>query len=720
MRWIFLLLATGATLVGRAQPARTIDSLEKKAAVQSDTILVKTLNELTWQYRLVNQEKAISYGNRAVSLSQQLKFDKGLSQAYNDLGIIYYDRQEYSTALSLYEKALGIRRRQNDILGMAKLHNKIGIVHQRSGAFDKALENQLEALKLFEMKGDDYGVSYSLNNIGILNQNLGRLDEAIVYHQRSERLKEKLGDRIGLAGSYVNLANIYTAKDDYSKAKSYFIKAEKISRELGNKEYLSNALNNLSNLQSKTGHHKEAIDYAQESYTIRKGLGDTKGMVSALSNIGFSQYSLGDLTAAEESLSKALQMARGVPSCRPELPMLYKNLSLVYEKQDKVKALDMYRQYSEAKDSLFTSDLNSKFAELQSKYETLEKEKRIAVLNRDNALKQLQIQERDGQLRENLFELTQQELTISQTKLRLSKADLEVQQQAQSLLQQKLDATEKAKNIEALKRRTDLQQMQIGRRELELSQRNVIIACLALGLLALAGLGYSFYRRKQLQQQAKLQAEVMRQQELATKKVIEAEEAERQRIARDLHDGVGQMMSAARMNLSAFAHTSSFGNEEERKNFDNILSLIDESCQEVRSVSHVMMPNALVKNGLDAALREFLSKLDGRLMQVHLYTSGLEKRMDADKETVFYRVVQECIHNVIKHARAQTLDISIVRDDKEITATIEDDGKGFVTSKTSEGIGLKNIKTRMDYLRGTVDIDSSPGKGTLVALHLPL
>ena len=182
------------------------------------------------------------------------------------------------------------------------------------------------------------------------------------------------------------------------------------------------------------------------------------------------------------------------------------------------------------------------------------------------------------------------------------------------------------------------------------------------------------------------------------------------------------MMSAAKMNLSAYEHSTAFKTVEEKIAFEKIISLIDESCKEVRSVSHNMMPNALLKNSLASAIREFIDKLDHKTLKVHLYTEGLDERLDSNVETVLYRVVQECVNNVIKHSGANTLDISLIKEPNEITATIEDNGKGFdVNDKSrSEGIGLKNIKTRVEYLKGTVDFDSTPGKGTLVALHIPL
>ena len=134
-----------------------------------------------------------------------------------------------------------------------------------------------------------------------------------------------------------------------------------------------------------------------------------------------------------------------------------------------------------------------------------------------------------------------------------------------------------------------------------------------------------------------------------------------------------------------------------------------------------MMPNALLKNNL-AAVRDFIGKLDNGTLQVHLYSEGLDQRLDANTEAVLYRIIQECVNNIIKHAGADTLDFSVIREEGGIAAAIEDNGKGFDTADKnfSDGIGLKNIGTRVEYLKGTVDFDSQPGRGTLVALHISL
>ncbi|HEX7902988.1 MAG TPA: sensor histidine kinase [Chitinophagaceae bacterium] len=284
------------------------------------------------------------------------------------------------------------------------------------------------------------------------------------------------------------------------------------------------------------------------------------------------------------------------------------------------------------------------------------------------------------------------------------------------------DANPKALAEIQAKYETVKKEQQIEHQQNRIRLQNYLFIGIA-GLALLIGLLlYSLYKRYRLKKESQLQSAIMKQQQLSVKAVMEAEENERSRIAKDLHDGVGQMMSAAKMNLSAFESGIKFDTAEQQHSFEKAIQLVDESCKEVRTVSHIMMPNALLKNNLAAAIHEFVDKLDKKSLQVHVYTEGIDERLDSNIEIVLYRVLQECVNNVIKHAGATTLDISVIKGSDGIDATIEDNGKGFDTAnkEKSEGMGLKNIITRIQYLKGIVDFDAAPGRGTVVALHVPV
>lgn len=269
---------------------------------------------------------------------------------------------------------------------------------------------------------------------------------------------------------------------------------------------------------------------------------------------------------------------------------------------------------------------------------------------------------------------------------------------------------------------TEKKERIIQEQQFNLKKKNYFITTIAILVLLGALLAWLFYNRTKLKQEAKLQAAVLSQQQIAASAILQAEENERQRIAKDLHDGVGQIMSAAKMNLSSFENDLQFKDEEQKLSFERIISLVDEGCREVRSVSHQMMPNVLLKSGLGKAVTEFLDKIDQKVLKVNLHTEGLNEHIEETTEIVLYRVLQESVNNVIKHSGASELDLSLIKDVDGISATIEDNGRGFDSKNLSEkaGIGLKNMKARVEYLKGTIDFDSSPGKGTLVAIHIPL
>jgi len=255
----------------------------------------------------------------------------------------------------------------------------------------------------------------------------------------------------------------------------------------------------------------------------------------------------------------------------------------------------------------------------------------------------------------------------------------------------------------------------------EISKRNYFLFG-GTGIFMLAGLlGFVLYRNRTHQQEKKMQLELMRQQDIASEAVIEAEENERRRIAADLHDGIGQMLTAVKLNLEGLTDRIMINNPEDSAVYEKVKIMLEESCREVRNVSHNIMPNALIKQGLGNAVKDFIDKVNSDRLHIQLSLSGINHKLSSNVEIVVYRVIQECVNNVIKHSQASNLDISISNDEEGLNVTIEDNGKGFNVStlEHAKGIGMRNVRTRVEYLKGILDIDSKPGKGTLVAFHIP-
>lgn len=227
------------------------------------------------------------------------------------------------------------------------------------------------------------------------------------------------------------------------------------------------------------------------------------------------------------------------------------------------------------------------------------------------------------------------------------------------------------------------------------------------------------YRLKAMQDTAeRLFLEKTLAQQQRTEAILEAEDRERVRIARDLHDGIGQMLAAARMALGNFLAKK----KEENEHIQNSLDLLEESIKEIREISHNMMPGALTKLGLSTALKQFVNKINALgVLQIELQIIGVKERLSEKIETMLYRVVQEILSNIIRHAEATKVSIELVKHENELVLVVEDNGKGFNSEEVkNHGIGIKNVATRVEYLNGSVNFDSAIGRGTSVIVEIPL
>lgn len=271
-----------------------------------------------------------------------------------------------------------------------------------------------------------------------------------------------------------------------------------------------------------------------------------------------------------------------------------------------------------------------------------------------------------------------------------------------------------------VKYETSVKENTIQKQRFELSKKNYMLYGSIGVFLLIAAVGLIAYRSSIQKEALKLQTVLAKQREDNARAILEVEEKERSRFAAELHDGLGPMLSAVKYNLSELSGKIEAFSSEEKKVFEKAMNILDESCKEVRQVSHNIMPHTLLKKGLNNAIRDFVSKIENKNLQVHLYLSGLDENLDSKVEVAAYRIIQESVNNVLKHADATKLDISLTKDEDGLTGAIEDNGKGFnVKNVKTGGIGLSNIISRIQFLHGNVDIDSRPGNGTLIAFHIP-
>jgi two-component system NarL family sensor kinase len=280
---------------------------------------------------------------------------------------------------------------------------------------------------------------------------------------------------------------------------------------------------------------------------------------------------------------------------------------------------------------------------------------------------------------------------------------------------------ENLRTIAEMKARFQLEQkdrdlLEFQEREKTAARNRILILSLIAFTLIIIFLVYNRYR---LKQKNSLQLTINQQQNDMFQGILSAQEKERQRIAGDLHDGLGSLLSTAKLQLQLMGNSDL--NAEQKKHYEAAVDAVNRSSQDLRSISHSIMPAPLKKLGLIAALESVIAGLNvaGRI-QFHLQSHNMEARIEEEKELALYNITMELINNAAKHSEAKNVMIQFVRHESNLSLTIEDDGKGFDPKTSASGIGLSNIQKRVDYFKGQLEIDSKIAGPTTISIEVPV
>jgi PAS domain S-box-containing protein len=224
-----------------------------------------------------------------------------------------------------------------------------------------------------------------------------------------------------------------------------------------------------------------------------------------------------------------------------------------------------------------------------------------------------------------------------------------------------------------------------------------------------------------LQEKSRLLEELEQQKHKTLQAVVEGQEHERSRIAKDLHDGVGQMLSVVKISVSAIQEQLLTIAPEQAAQLRESIALLDSAVQEVRAVSHQLMPIALRQLGLQAAIEDICSSIRARTsITIDVELSALAVRLNPVQELTLYRILQELLNNTLKYGQATRVSIQAIREGSSLLLMYEDDGKGFDKDTAHQGIGLNNILSRAAMLGGTAELYSTLGNGMVATIDIPV
>lgn len=259
------------------------------------------------------------------------------------------------------------------------------------------------------------------------------------------------------------------------------------------------------------------------------------------------------------------------------------------------------------------------------------------------------------------------------------------------------------------------QEAELETRQLEISNRNTLLAATGFGTLSLGALLLLLLQRNKRKAREEKDALLIENKRKGIKAIIQAQEDERQRIAKDIHDGIVQQLGGLKMGLQKKLDAK--GDSESKR----LIAVLDDSVQELRELSHRMMPRALNELGLIPALTDMLeNSLAHSEIDYEFENYGIDTRLPVSIEITLYRIAQELINNVIKHSRASRVTIQLFKSDLNVILIVEDDGSGFDSVSKKTGIGLLNISSRLDSVNGQVNFEPSPESGTLATIKIPM
>ena len=561
----------------------------------------------------------------------------------------------------------------------------LSTTYQAKGDYKEALNYGFKALYIGRELNDSLKIAHSLNIIGMTYDQQGNFLGALNQYSRAYEIYKELGQKQWNAMIAVNLGILFKGQGQYSKVVPYYREALHIYKELKMPEEAAFCETNLGSVFYYTHQYDSCIYYSLKAEKALYEQKLTQILPIAQENAGLGYIGLKQWIKAKNILEKALKAHRSY-SNKKEIAFTLIHLANVYGKLGQPNA--SYSALIEAK----------QIAEgIASSNEVMDASRSLAGYYASQQDYQRAYQEymHYADIRDTLFE---------KEKMRTI-AGYQIQ----------FETEQKDQQIKHLQQEAIIHQLQLDRRNLWL------VLSLVLLIASLSGASL-FIRQRRLKADAHLHQSLQKQQEIYTRAILDAEEQERRRIAGDLHDGVGQALSVALLNLNSLKRNIENGKLTGKQTIDDTVQLVKDSYDEMRSVTHQMMPSTLLKLGLVSAVREFINRIDSNVIHVSLHISELDDSLDDQTETVLFRIIQESVNNVIKHARASSLSVQIFNETDSISVSIEDNGVGFDPSNVSGkwGIGLQNIQNRLAVLKGSLEIDSAPGKGTLLLIYVPI
>lgn len=582
-----------------------------------------------------------------------------------------WSSQDTAKALPYLQKGLHLSEKYPFYQGIGYFYlGRIRMDYDRP----KALEAFDSAISFFELYPTQISWLYqsrSWSNKAVIAQWNGDNKQFIEWMlNKTIPLAAKAGDSIRIAEGYTNVALPFMNLEDNNKTIYYLNKSISIFRRVAPADLRQvDNYTNLARIYMRINDLPAAKNCLDSGAHLLAGHAQSLYAPYYYTTEGMYYIKRKDWDKAEVSIDKGLAVAETLKS-RHDVHMLLYQKARLYD----------YRHDPAAVKKILLKLLNEGYATLDQDKKQIFHDLAYIESELGNKSAAYDWMTRYSNLADSIYE--------KETRLKIT--DLEtrynyVQQEKELLL-----ATGKAKN-----------------------QRLIMWASI-VGLLGAVIFFLILYRLHKAKAKQALQSLQQQQQIDVARALLAGEEKERIRLARDLHDGLGGMLAGVKINLT---HALQDNTSAE---IDRVIGQLDNSVTELRRIARNMTPKALLHAGLEMALTELCASATNDRLHIYYKFMNLRRDISMPVQLIIYRIAQELLANVVKHSAATEAFLQCSQDEHTLYLTIEDNGRGYLQKdqSTGKGQGLENIRSRVDFLKGKMDISGGPGKGTIVNIEL--
>lgn len=601
--------------------------------------------------------------------------------------VIVFSKRRPLESIPFFNELLHLSITSNFDYGAFNSYSNIITIYNNKGQYEAAFARMRQMYAVAVKTELPQFRAAVLNSLGNYYQRKGQYDSASHYYFTAlEDLEGKANISPSIIPAiYGNLSGIFEHTGEYEKGLQYLQKAEPAIRTSGNNYYLALILINKGNALLKLGHTDSSIGPLKEALQLARKYEYTQWQHLALSDIAQSYFRLNDHQTALYYLQEALKLKGDIDP--------------VYQTSNTSILGDIYfaaKDYKQAE--YYWQKTLASATELKISKSILHAHKMLGELYQ--ATRQYELAYKHA----NSYSILRDSLLKTDILNRTSTLD------------KKYQTAEKDKEIAENK-------LLINKKQHEIQNRNLWIGIVATGTLALAMLTAFLYSRflisksKQRSQEEQL-SNIEREQEiLQLKSMVSGEEKTRIQISRNLHDGIGGQMASLTMLLSMIKNKYQSGKQVEH-DMQKLSMMLQETAKELRQAAHNLMPDMLNRQSLKEVLLHYCEQNSRENLRLDLqYDDNIILTKNA--ELFIYRIIQELVQNVIKHAEADFTAIQLMQTGNVLAITVEDNGKGFDSTRDmGNGQGLQSIRSRVEHLNGYMSADAAPQFGATIHIEL--